>query len=48
MLEGEEAACDVAGRPEVDIVMSAVVGFAGLAPTIAGVRAGKRIALANM
>lgn len=44
---GEAACIDLATRPEVDVVMSAMVGFAGLAPTIAAAEAGKRIALAN-
>ncbi|MEP7220551.1 MAG: 1-deoxy-D-xylulose-5-phosphate reductoisomerase [Bacteroidota bacterium] len=47
VLEGEESLCDVVARPGIDTVMSALVGFAGLAPTVAAIRAGKRIALAN-
>lgn len=47
VLEGEEGACTVASRPEVDIVVSALVGFAGVGPTIAAITQGKRIALAN-
>lgn len=47
VLYGEEGCIDVATRPEVDVVMSAMVGFAGLAPTIAAAEKGKRIALAN-
>jgi len=39
----EEAIC----APEVDMVLTALVGFAGLQPTIAAIRAGKEIALAN-
>ncbi len=38
---------DIAARPDVDIVVMAVSGGAGLAPTLAAARAGKRIALAN-
>jgi 1-deoxy-D-xylulose-5-phosphate reductoisomerase len=34
-------------RPDVDIVLAAVVGAAGLGPVLAGVRAGKQLALAN-
>jgi 1-deoxy-D-xylulose-5-phosphate reductoisomerase len=34
-------------RPDVDIVVNAVVGFAGLEATLAALRAGKRVALAN-
>ncbi|MBT3310264.1 MAG: 1-deoxy-D-xylulose-5-phosphate reductoisomerase [Gammaproteobacteria bacterium] len=37
----------VAAAPEVDQVMAAIVGAAGLKPTLAAVRAGKRILLAN-
>ena len=47
VLEGEEGACVAASHAGVDIVVSALVGFAGLAPTIAAVRSGKRVALAN-
>lgn len=47
VLQGEEGACEVASRPEVDIVVSALVGFAGVRPTIAAIKQGKRIALAN-
>lgn len=47
VLEGDEGLCEVAARSGIDIVMSALVGFAGLAPTIAAIRAGKRVALAN-
>ena len=42
--EGLEAAATVDG---VDIVVAAIVGFAGLRPTVAAIRAGKEIALAN-
>ena len=44
---GEEGLCDAATRAEVDVVMAAVVGFAGLAPVLAALRAGKDVALAN-
>lgn len=47
VMEGEEGACEVASRPEVDVVVSALVGFAGVRPTIAAIKQGKRIALAN-
>ncbi len=47
VLFGEEACVSAATDPEVDTVMSAMVGFAGLRPTIEAARAGKRIALAN-
>jgi 1-deoxy-D-xylulose-5-phosphate reductoisomerase len=44
---GEEAIEEVAGSPSVDIVVTAMVGYSGLRPTISAIRAGKRIALAN-
>jgi 1-deoxy-D-xylulose-5-phosphate reductoisomerase len=37
----------VARHPEVDVVMAAIVGAAGLLPTLAAVQAGKRVLLAN-
>ncbi|WP_106478949.1 1-deoxy-D-xylulose-5-phosphate reductoisomerase [Phytohalomonas tamaricis] len=47
VLSGEQALVDVANAGEVDIVMAAIVGAAGLVPTLAAVRAGKRVLLAN-
>ncbi|NHI01374.1 MULTISPECIES: 1-deoxy-D-xylulose-5-phosphate reductoisomerase [Oceanimonas] len=47
VLDGAEALCQVAAEPEVDTVMAAIVGAAGLLPTLAAVRAGKRVLLAN-
>jgi 1-deoxy-D-xylulose-5-phosphate reductoisomerase len=47
VLEGDESLESVARDPGVDIVMSALVGFAGLRPTMAAVTSGKRVALAN-
>jgi 1-deoxy-D-xylulose-5-phosphate reductoisomerase len=44
---GREALLEMVTRPEVDIVLNALVGAAGLEPTIAALRAGKRVALAN-
>ena len=44
---GSDALCQVVENGEVDIVLTALVGFAGLRPTIAAIRAGKQIALAN-
>lgn len=44
---GEEALTDVVQTPEIDVVLTALVGFCGLLPTIAAIRAGKDIALAN-
>ena len=38
---------DVITAPDIDIVLTAIVGFAGLQPTIAAIKAGKDIALAN-
>ncbi len=46
-LAGAEALETVARRPEVDIVVAAIVGSAGLRGTWAAVEAGKRVALAN-
>ncbi|MCG7585212.1 1-deoxy-D-xylulose-5-phosphate reductoisomerase [Photobacterium sp. OFAV2-7] len=47
VLAGVEGMCQVAALDEVDTVMAAIVGAAGLLPTMAGVKAGKRILLAN-
>jgi 1-deoxy-D-xylulose-5-phosphate reductoisomerase len=44
---GEAALCAVAAAPECDTVMAAIVGAAGLAPTLAAARTGKRVLLAN-
>lgn len=44
---GAEALCQVVEGAEIDMVLTAMVGFAGLPPTIAAIRAGKPIALAN-
>lgn len=44
---GEAALCAVSAAPETDTVMAAIVGAAGLAPTLAAARAGKRVLLAN-
>ena len=44
---GIDAACSLVQAPEVDVVVAAMVGFSGLKPTLAAVRAGKTIALAN-
>lgn len=38
---------DIVTAPDIDIVLTAIVGFAGLQPTIAAIKAGKDIALAN-
>ncbi|HEY9098436.1 MAG TPA: 1-deoxy-D-xylulose-5-phosphate reductoisomerase [Thiobacillus sp.] len=47
VLEGADALTEVAVAAEVDTVMAAIVGAAGLAPTLAAARAGKQILLAN-
>jgi len=47
VLAGEAGLCQVAADPEVDAVMAAIVGAAGLRPTLAAVEAGKKILLAN-
>ncbi len=47
VVAGPAALADLAAHEEVDAVMAAIVGAAGLAPTIAAARAGKRILLAN-
>ncbi len=44
---GEEGLIDAATIPAVDCVITAVVGMVGLKPTLAAIRAGKRIGLAN-
>jgi 1-deoxy-D-xylulose-5-phosphate reductoisomerase len=44
---GPEVLVEAATHPEVDIVVNAVVGAAGLDATLAALRAGKRVALAN-
>jgi 1-deoxy-D-xylulose-5-phosphate reductoisomerase len=47
VLAGPQALCDVASHPEVDVVMGAIVGAAGLPPCLAAARAGKKLLLAN-
>jgi 1-deoxy-D-xylulose-5-phosphate reductoisomerase len=47
VMEGEQALCDIAAHPDVDAVMAAIVGAAGLPPALAAARAGKRLLLAN-
>ena len=47
VLAGERALAEIAAHPDVDSVMAAIVGAAGLAPCIAAARAGKRLMLAN-
>lgn len=47
VLAGEDALCEIAAHEQVDAVMAAIVGAAGLRPSLAAARAGKRILLAN-
>jgi 1-deoxy-D-xylulose-5-phosphate reductoisomerase len=44
---GAHALCEMASAPDVDSVMAAIVGAAGLLPCLAAARAGKRLLLAN-
>ncbi len=44
---GIEAACQLVQDAAVDVVVAAMVGFSGLRPTLAAIRSGKTIALAN-
>ena len=46
-MRGEDALLEAATHPAVDVVINAVVGAAGLQATLAALRAGKRLALAN-
>jgi 1-deoxy-D-xylulose-5-phosphate reductoisomerase len=47
VLEGQRGLEIAASMPDVDLVMAAIVGAAGLIPTLAAVRAGKQVLLAN-
>jgi 1-deoxy-D-xylulose-5-phosphate reductoisomerase len=47
VLAGSEGLAEIAALPEVDTVLAAIVGAAGLPSTLAAVRAGKRLLLAN-
>lgn len=47
VLSGAQALCEVAEEPQVTTVMAAIVGAAGLLSTLAAVKAGKRVLLAN-
>ena len=47
LLSGPDALCTLAAAPEVDTVMAAIVGAAGLPACMAAARAGKRLLLAN-
>lgn len=47
VLQGADALAQVAGHADVHVVMAAIVGAAGLLPTLAAVKAGKKVLLAN-
>ncbi|KNC92426.1 1-deoxy-D-xylulose-5-phosphate reductoisomerase [Trabulsiella odontotermitis] len=47
VMSGQQAASDVAALDDVDQVMAAIVGAAGLVPTLAAIHAGKAVLLAN-
>ncbi|TWU24091.1 1-deoxy-D-xylulose 5-phosphate reductoisomerase [Novipirellula galeiformis] len=47
LVTGPEALVEIASAPEVDVVVAAIVGRAGLESTLAAVESGKRVALAN-
>lgn len=47
LLTGRQGLIDIARAPEVDIVLAAIVGFAGLESAMAAVKSGKQLALAN-
>ncbi|HSW63056.1 MAG TPA: 1-deoxy-D-xylulose-5-phosphate reductoisomerase [Dissulfurispiraceae bacterium] len=47
ILAGSDGICEVAAESSADVVLSAIVGSAGLMPTLSAIRAGKTVALAN-
>jgi 1-deoxy-D-xylulose-5-phosphate reductoisomerase len=47
VLSGDEGLLEISSRGNYDVLLSAIVGFAGLAPTINAIKQKKRIALAN-
>lgn len=47
VLCGQQALCDVSSHIEVDTVMAAIIGAAGLLPTLSAIKTGKKILLAN-
>ena len=47
VLTGAKALAEIAAHPDVDVVMAAIVGAAGLEPCLAAAKAGKRLLLAN-
>lgn len=44
---GMDSVCDLVAADNIDMVLTALVGFSGLRPTVAAIRAGKPLALAN-
>ncbi len=44
---GADAMEEIAGHSSADVVLAAIVGYSGLRPTVAAIKAGKKIALAN-
>ena len=47
VLSGEEGVCEAARAPGAELVLSAIVGMRGLAPTLAAIECGRDVALAN-
>jgi 1-deoxy-D-xylulose-5-phosphate reductoisomerase len=47
VLSGVDALCEIVARPDVDIVIGSLVGFAGLRPTVEAIIRGKTVLLAN-
>lgn len=47
VLAGSDEIVELAAHPEVDQVMAAIVGAAGMLPTLSAIKAGKRVLLAN-
>lgn len=47
IVSGQQAICDLSSHAKADIVMAAIVGAAGLLPTLSAVKAGKKVLLAN-
>ena len=47
VVSGQEGLCFIAAEADCDMVLSSIVGFAGLVPTMRAISAGKDIALAN-
>lgn len=47
VLAGTDAICQLSAHPDADQVMAAIVGAAGLLPTLSAIKAGKRVLLAN-